>query len=159
MAICFTPIGIIRSPYPEPTGMPIQAVAAQGVAGQIELDPAYQAGLQDIEGFSHLILLYHLHLVRESSLMVTPFLDNRPHGIFATRSPKRPNPIGLSIVRLMRVEGGTLHIEDVNIVDGTPLLDLKPYVPTFDIREGASIGWFKQNIDRVYSIRAGQRSL
>jgi tRNA-Thr(GGU) m(6)t(6)A37 methyltransferase TsaA len=139
--------------------MPIQAVAAQGVAGQIELDPAYQAGLQDIEGFSHLILLYHLHLVRESSLMVTPFLDNRPHGIFATRSPKRPNPIGLSIVRLMRVEGGTLHIEDVNIVDGTPLLDLKPYVPTFDIREGASIGWFKQNIDRVYSIRAGQRSL
>jgi tRNA (adenine37-N6)-methyltransferase len=99
MDVCFTPIGVIRSPYAE------------------------------------------------------------PHGIFATRSPKRPNPIGLSIVRLMRVEGGTLHIEDVDIVDGTPLLDLKPYVPTFDIREGASIGWFKQNIDRVYSIRAGQRSL
>ena len=158
MDVCFTPIGVIRSPYTEPTGMPIQAIAAQGVAGQIELDPAYQAGLQDIEGFSHLILLYHLHLVREFSLMVTPFLDNQPHGIFATRSPKRPNPIGLSIVRLIRVEGETLHIEDVDIVDGTPLLDLKPYVPTFDIREGAAIGWFEQNIDRVYTVRAGQRS-
>lgn len=159
MDVCFTPIGIIRSPYPEPVGMPIQAVAAQGVAGQIELDPIYQAGLQDIEGFSHLILLYYLHLVQESSLLVTPFLDNQPHGIFATRSPKRPNPIGLSIVRLVRVEGNILHIEDVDIVDGTPLLDLKPYVPTFDIREGAAIGWFEQNADRVYSVRADQRFL
>src|SRR5262245_13587968 len=100
MDICFTPIGVIRSPYPEPLGMPIQTIAAKGVAGQIELDPAYQAGLQDIEGFSHLILLYHLHLIQESSLRVIPFLDDQPHGVFATRSPKRPNPIGLSIVRL-----------------------------------------------------------
>lgn len=109
--------------------MPIQAVAAQGVAGQIELDPTYQAGLHDIGGFSHLILLYYLHLVQASSLLVTPFMDNQPHGIFATRSPKRPNPIGLSVVRLVRVEANILHIEDVDVVDGTPLLDLKPYCP------------------------------
>jgi tRNA-Thr(GGU) m(6)t(6)A37 methyltransferase TsaA len=116
-------------------------------------------GLQDIEGFSHLILLYHLHLIQEPSLVVTPFLDDQPHGVFATCSPKRPNPIGLSIVRLVRVDGGTLHIEDVDMVDGTPLLDLKPYVPTFDIREAASIGWFGKNIDQVYEVRADQRFL
>jgi tRNA-Thr(GGU) m(6)t(6)A37 methyltransferase TsaA len=134
--------------------MPIQAVAAKGVTGQIELDPAYQLGLQDIEGFSHLILLYHLHLVQQPSLVVTPFLDVQPHGIFATRSPKRPNPIGLSIVRLVRVDGVTLHIEEIDVVDGTPLLDLKPYVPTFDVREAAKIGWFEKNIDQVYHVRA-----
>lgn len=157
--ICYTPIGVIRTPYQEPVGMPIQAVAAKGVAGQIELDPAYQAGLQDIGGFSHLILLYHLHLIQGPSLVVTPFLDQQAHGIFATRSPKRPNPIGLSIVRLVRVEGCVLQIEDIDMVDGTPLLDIKPYIPAFDKREPAEIGWFHQNIEQVYQVQADQRFL
>jgi tRNA-Thr(GGU) m(6)t(6)A37 methyltransferase TsaA len=155
--IYYTPIGIIRSPFKEPAGMPIQAVAAKGVAGVIELDPSYQAGLQDIDGFSHLTLLYHLHLIQSSSLTVTPFLDDQPHGVFATRSPKRPNPIGLSTVRLVRVEGWRLHIEDVDVVDGTPLLDIKPYVPAFDAREAVSIGWFEKNVDQVYHVKADQR--
>jgi tRNA-Thr(GGU) m(6)t(6)A37 methyltransferase TsaA len=137
--------------------MPIQAVAAQGTAGWIELDPAYRAGLQDIEGFEYLILLYHLHLIEGASLTVTPFLDSQPHGIFATRSPKRPNPIGVSIVRLVRVEALNLHIEDVDVVDGTPLLDIKPYVPDFDVRATGRIGWFAKNIGQVKHVRADDR--
>ena len=106
-AIPYTPIGVIRSPFTAPAGMPIQSVAAKGVAGVIELDPTYQDGLQDLEGFSHLFLLYHFHLARRSpSLVVTPFLDDQPHGVFATRYPQRPNPLGLSVVRLVRKDLG-----------------------------------------------------
>src|SRR5262245_56503265 len=123
--ISYTPIGIIRSPCRAPAGMTIQSVAATGVSGKIVLDPTYQEGLQDLEGFSHLLLLYHFHLVRRSPrLVVTPFLDDQPHGVFATRSPQRPNPIGLSVVRLVRIAGTQVYIpEDVDVVDGTPLLD------------------------------------
>lgn len=152
--IWYRPIGVIRSPFKEPVGMPIQSVAARSIAGSIELDPEYCAGLKDIAGFSHLILLYHLHLMKNPGLTVVPFLDDQPHGVFATRSPKRPNPIGLSIVRLVRIQETTLFIEDVDIVDGTPLLDIKPYVPNFDIRDDATIGWFAKNITRVQTIRA-----
>jgi tRNA (adenine37-N6)-methyltransferase len=152
--IAYHRIGVIRSPFKETAGMPIQAAAAIGITGKIQLDPAYGEGLQDIEGFSHLILLYHLHLVREAKLKVKPFLDDEPHGIFATRSPKRPNPIGLSIVRLMHVSGLRLDIEDVDIVDGTPLLDIKPWVPDFDMRENARIGWFAKNIAHMHEVRA-----
>jgi tRNA (adenine37-N6)-methyltransferase len=152
--ITYHPIGVIRSPFKETAGMPIQAAAATGIVGTIELDPVYGEGLQDIHEFSHLILLYHLHLVREAKLKVTPFLDDQPHGIFATRSPKRPNPIGLSIVRLTGVNGSTLDIEDVDIVDGTPLLDIKPWVPDFDMRTEARIGWFAKNIAHLREVRA-----
>jgi tRNA-Thr(GGU) m(6)t(6)A37 methyltransferase TsaA len=110
-----------------------------------------------VEGFSHLILVYHFHLAQSPSLTIKPLLDHEPRGIFATRSPRRPNPIGLSIVRLVRVEGGTLHIEDVDVADGTPLLDIKPYVPTFDVREEASIGWLAGNVQRVYGTRSDDR--
>jgi tRNA-Thr(GGU) m(6)t(6)A37 methyltransferase TsaA len=153
----YSPIGVIRSPFKEPAGMPIQSVAAKGVAGSIELAPEYQEGLLDLDGFSHLILIYHLHLVQGSSLVVTPFLDAQSHGVFATRSPKRPNPIGLSIVRLLKIEDGTLQIEDVDVVDGTPLLDIKPYVPLFDNREEVRIGWFAKNIEQVYQVQADHR--
>ncbi len=152
--ICFRPIGVIRSPFTDPVGMPIQAVAARGIAGSIELAPGCREGLKDIDGFSHLILLYHLHLMKNPGLTVVPFLGDQPHGVFATRSPKRPNPIGLSIVRLVRVQDTTLFIEDVDVVDGTPLLDIKPYVPNFDIRDDATIGWFAKNIANVQSVRA-----
>ena len=152
--ITYRPIGIIHSPFKETLGMPIQAAAAMGVAGSIALDPAYAEGLKDIEGFSHLILLYHLHLAREFKLTVHPYLDDLPHGIFATRAPRRPNPIGLSIVRLVGVNGAQLEIQDVDVVDGTPLLDIKPWVPEFDVREGARIGWIAGKIAAMRDVRS-----
>lgn len=155
--ISYTPIGYVHSPFQQTVGMPIQAVAARGVPGRIELAPEYHAGLQDIEEFEYLILLYHLHRIEGASLTVTPFLDHQPHGIFATRSPKRPNPIGLSVVRLVKVEGLILHIEDVDVLDGTPLIDIKPYVPDFDVRETKRIGWFAKNVSEVNHVRADDR--
>ncbi len=151
--VLYRPIGVIRTPFTDVDGMPIQAVAALGVAGRIELDPAFAEGVADLDGFSHLVLLYHLHAMRSSRLTVTPFLDDRPHGIFATRSPARPNPIGLSTVRLVAVSGTELTIEDVDMLDGTPLLDIKPYVPAFDDRADARIGWFSGRVDDLGKVR------
>jgi tRNA-Thr(GGU) m(6)t(6)A37 methyltransferase TsaA len=147
--ITYTPIGIIRSPFTEPEGTPIQPPAAKGVKGTVELSEEYTAGLEDLEGFSHIILLYAFHLVKKPKLRVRPFLDDHTHGVFSTRAPNRPNPIGISVVKLVRVEKNVLHVEDLDIVDGTPLLDIKPYVPGFDDREASGIGWLQKNIDRL----------
>lgn len=155
--VTYQPIGIIRSPYVDPVGMPIQAVAARGVAGTIELAPELARGLKDIEGFSHLILIYHLHQSKGMALEVIPFMDREPHGIFSTRSPRRPNPIGLSSVRLIGIEKKRLLIEDVDILDGTPLLDIKPYVPALDDRQTDRIGWFAGRVDHVHEILADDR--
>jgi tRNA-Thr(GGU) m(6)t(6)A37 methyltransferase TsaA len=155
--ISYTPIGIVRSPFAALAGMPIQTVAAHGVAATIELEPSYAAGLRDIDDFSHLLVISHLHLMQGYALEVTPFMDTQTHGVFATRSPRRPNPIGLSIVRLMRVEGATLHIEEVDLVDGTPVLDIKPYVPQLDDRATDRTGWFAANVHKVHEVRADDR--
>lgn len=155
--VTFTPIGVIRTPFAEPAGMPVQAVAATGIAGTIELDPAFVEGLADLDGFSHLHLLYHLHLMTSARMTVVPFMDTVPHGLFATRSPARPNPIGLSTVRLVGIEGTTIHIEDVDILDGTPLLDMKPYVPQLDDRAEPRIGWYAGRVERVAEVRADER--
>lgn len=155
--VTYTPIGVVRSPFREPADMPIQSVAASGIAGSIELLPAYAAGLKDIEGFSHLILIVHFHRSSGYRLEVTPFLDDAPHGVFATRSPRRPNSIGLSLVRLVGVAGTTLAIEDVDVVDGTPLLDIKPYVPRFDTREAVRTGWLANTRYQVEQVRADTR--
>ena len=155
--VTYRPIGVIHTPFTDVDGMPIQATAAIGIRGTIHLDPAFTAGLLDLDGFSHLVLLYHLHAVHHARLTVTPFLDVRPHGIFATRSPARPNPIGMSAVRLMGVRGSTIEIQDVDILDGTPLLDIKPYVPAFDDREGARVGWFTGRLERLAEARADRR--
>jgi tRNA-Thr(GGU) m(6)t(6)A37 methyltransferase TsaA len=144
MRIAYEPIGIIRSPFTDLAGMPIQPSQAVGVPGSIELLPELEGGLKDLDGFSHLILIYHLHKAEGFALEVIPFLDTVPRGLFATRAPKRPNPIGLSIVRLTGIEGTTLLIEDVDILDSTPLLDIKPYVPAFDHRPGARSGWLEK---------------
>jgi tRNA-Thr(GGU) m(6)t(6)A37 methyltransferase TsaA len=123
--------------------MPIQPVSDASRSGTIEIFAPYVEGLKDLDGFSHVILLYHLHEAKRSVLTVTPFLDSVPRGIFATRAPTRPNPIGLSIVTLHGIEGSTMHVGDLDMLDGTPLLDLKPYVPQFDHRSGARIGWLE----------------
>jgi tRNA-Thr(GGU) m(6)t(6)A37 methyltransferase TsaA len=142
-------IGIIHSQYKEPRGVPIQSAVAKGTKGTVEVFRRYAEGLKDIEGFSHIMLIYHFHLVKKSSLKVRPYLDNKVHGVFSTRAPDRPNPIGISVVRLISVEKTLLHIQDVDIVDGTPLLDIKPYVPAFDVRKVKKIGWIEQNIDKL----------
>jgi tRNA-Thr(GGU) m(6)t(6)A37 methyltransferase TsaA len=132
--ISFRPIGIIHSPFTNPAGMPIQPTGAEGVPGRVVIDPACRDGLKDLDGFSHIHLLYAFHLADGFTLHVKPFLDNRLRGVFSTRAPRRPNAIGLSVVRLVRIEENILHIEDVDVIDGTPLLDIKPYVPAFDVR-------------------------
>jgi tRNA-Thr(GGU) m(6)t(6)A37 methyltransferase TsaA len=157
MVITYQPIGVIRSPFTSVTGMPIQPPGAVGIEGTAVVNPEFLEGLRDLDGFSHLILLYHFHQVTESQLVVTPFLDQQPRGVFATRAPKRPNPIGLSVVRLMRVEGNTLHIQDVDILDGTPLLDIKPYVPEFDGQPAARAGWFERAKGQVQDKRSDDR--
>jgi tRNA-Thr(GGU) m(6)t(6)A37 methyltransferase TsaA len=153
----YQPIGFIRSPYQDIEGMPIQPPRSMGVKGTIEILEAYRRGLKDLEGFSHLILLYHFHQVEASLLVVTPFLDSKSHGVFATRAPCRPNPIGLSIVELIRIENGTLHIADVDILDETPLLDIKPYVPDFDQPRDVRSGWISACRSEIPGKRSDRR--
>ena len=155
--VLYRPIGIIHTPFKEVENMPIQPSGAAGIHGTVELFPEFAEGLKDLDGFSHLILLYHFHESRGHKLIVTPFLDSEPRGVFATRAPKRPNPIGLSIVRLIRIQGATLDIENVDILDGTPLLDIKPYVPEFDHQEDCRIGWLEQVRRMVKAKRSDDR--
>ncbi|MCD6493614.1 MAG: tRNA (N6-threonylcarbamoyladenosine(37)-N6)-methyltransferase TrmO [Archaeoglobaceae archaeon] len=159
MEIVYHPIGIIHSPFKDPKGMPIQPTAAKGVKGEVEIFDEYIEGLKDLDGFSHIILIYHLHLSKGYSLIVKPFLDNEFRGVFATRAPRRPNPIGLSVVRLNGIKGNRLYIEDVDIVDGTPLLDIKPYIPQFDLRKVEKIGWVAKNIHKLQNLKADDRFL
>ncbi len=142
MDIVYTPIGYFRTPHVDVKGMPIQPVGADGIFGSIVVEEQFVPGLEDLDGFSHVIVLYHLHEIRGYDLTVTPFLDTHPHGIFATRSPKRPNPIGISVMRLHNVQGNTVNLECVDVLDGTPVIDIKPYVPRFDVWEAERVGWF-----------------
>ncbi len=151
--VTYRPIGVIRSPFSAPEGTPIQPAGAKGVVGRVELLPEYRDGLKDLSGFSHIILIYHFHLSGRSSLLVRPYLDDEAHGVFATRAPSRPNPIGISVVRLVGVDGNVVRIEDIDIVDGTPLLDIKPYVPEFDIRHAARIGWLGGSVHKLPTAR------
>lgn len=157
MTIEYTPIGTIHSPFAEPTDMPIQPTGALGVQGTIEMLEAFREGLKDLDGFSHLILLYHFHHSRGFSLRPIPFLDREPRGLFATRAPKRPNAIGLSVVGLDKIEGSLLYITNVDILDGTPLLDIKPYVPAFDTPKDVRTGWFEKVASAVASHRSDER--
>ncbi len=143
------PIGIIHSEHREPGQTPIQPVCAEGSPGRVEVFAKFAEGLDDVEGFSHLHLIYWLHRAADivksiagpSPLKVVPFLDDVPRGIFATRTPVRPNPLGLRIVRLVERHGADLLVEDLDVLDGTPLLDIKPYVEGFDLRVGTRGGW------------------
>jgi len=149
--IKYKPIGVIHSPFKEPKGTPIQPAGGKGIDGTVEVFSEYAEGLKDVEGFSHIILIYHFHLSKGVPLRVKPYMDNEAHGVFAMRGPSRPNPIGISVVRLVRIEENILHIQDIDIVDGTPLLDIKPYVPEFDISEAEKIGWLEKKVHKLSS--------
>jgi tRNA (adenine37-N6)-methyltransferase len=151
--IRYSPIGVIRTPFRSPEGTPIQPAAARGIVGRVEMIPVVVDGLKDLAGFSHIILIYHFHEAKPASLLPIPFLDSMERGMFATRSPARPNAIGISVVRLLGIEGNLLYLENVDIVDGTPLLDIKPYVPQFDGADDVKIGWVKDNIAKLGQIR------
>jgi tRNA-Thr(GGU) m(6)t(6)A37 methyltransferase TsaA len=157
MKIEYQPIGIIHSPFTELSGMPIQPVGAVGVKGSIEIFADYEDGLKDIEGFSHIILLYHFNKSRGFNLHVVPFLDSKPRGVFATRAPKRPNPIGLSVLKLQKVKDNILHVDNIDILDGTPLLDIKPYVPKFDRQTSVRSGWLEKAGKEVLERKSDER--
>jgi tRNA-Thr(GGU) m(6)t(6)A37 methyltransferase TsaA len=137
--------------------MPIQPSGADKVQGRIELWSELTPGLKDLDGFSHIILLYHFHQVQGEELVVIPFMDLEARGLFATRAPKRPNPIGLSIVKLIGIADSTLYIENVDILDGTPLLDIKPYVPAFDHYSVERVGWLGKTREDVRNKRSDNR--
>lgn len=148
-SIKYRTIGLIRTPFKEKQGVPIQSCYSS-VEGWIELLPQYGEGLSDLDGFSHLILLYHFHKVKKVQLKVIPFLDKKKRGIFSTRAPIRPNPIGISIVELLSIDlnNYTLKIRGVDIIDSTPLLDIKPYIPFFDQRD-AKTGWITPELRKA----------
>lgn len=153
----FDYIGVIHTPFTEIADMPIQPGGAKSVSGTLVIDPDFEEGLADLDGFSHIYVIYHLHKARPYHLTVTPFLDTSPHGLFATRAPNRPNPIGLSIVRLAAVNGNVLTIENVDMLDGTPVLDIKPYVSFFDSQEDIKVGWLTGKAGRAGTIRTDNR--
>ena len=155
--IQYRPIGILHTPFKDIAGMPIQPAGAAGVRGTAVIDPEFAPGLQDLAGFSHMIVLYHFHRAPAPRLLVTPFMDTEPRGIFATRAPARPNPIGLSVVRLLERDGNVLHLENVDMLDGTPILDLKPYIPTFDGGAADHVGWLERVQTNVYTHQADRR--
>lgn len=157
MKITYQPIGVIHSPFTQIEGMPIQPAGGRGIQGKVEIFPEFQAGLSDLGGFSHIILLYHLHRARGYRLTVTPFLDDRSRGVFATRAPKRPNPIGLSVVRLVKREENILYIENVDVLDGTPLLDIKPHIPDFEPDADIRVGWLEDTKGEVQDKRSDGR--
>ena len=145
----YQPIGVIHTPYKIPEGTPIQPPVSGGAAARVEVFGEYAAGLTDLEGFSNIYLIYHFHLARKFSLKVRPYLDGESHGLFATRAPARPNAIGLSVVELIGMEKNILHVKNIDVIDGTPLLDIKPYVPAFDIRQAHKIGWLEKKIKNL----------
>ena len=143
MNIILTPIGLIHTPFNTPSETPIQSVRSQA-QGWIEVYPDFVDGLRDIDAFSHLFLIYHLHRAAPAQLLVEPFLDDKEHGVFATRHPFRPNHIGISVVQLTAREENRLTVMGVDMLDLTPLLDIKPYVPDFDHRDNVRSGWYEQ---------------
>jgi tRNA-Thr(GGU) m(6)t(6)A37 methyltransferase TsaA len=155
--IKYKPIGVIHTPFKDTTDVPIQPIGGKGISGSVELKPEFIPCTKDLDGFSHIFLIYHLHLSSGFKAQVIPFLDDTLRGVFATRAPRRPNPIGISLVRLKKIEKAKLFIEDLDIVDNTPLLDIKPYAPIMDAHETTRIGWLEDKIDKFYEMRANER--
>jgi len=148
MSIHISPIGIIETPFDDLKGMPIQPSGAADVEGTLVINKEYEQGLNDIEGFSHVILLYHFNKSKGFDLMVTPFLDTEERGLFSTRAPRRPNPIGLSIVELIGRKGNKVFVRGIDVLNNTPLIDIKPYIPQFDAVTSPQVGWFEKALKK-----------
>jgi len=153
----FKSIGVIHTPYKERAGMPIQPPGAEGALGRVEVFPEFSEALKDIDGFSHIILIFCFHKSEGYKLQVSPFLEDEIHGLFAVRAPKRPNPIGLSVVKLQKCEGNILYIDNPDMLDGTPLLDIKPYIPDFDAYPDAVSGWQEKHRGKVRKHKSDNR--
>ncbi len=145
----FVPIGTIHTPFKDAAGTPIQGALSNDAEGEIVVAPAYRQGLSDLEGFSHIVLIYAFHRINGFKLKMKPYLDTEERGIFATRSPCRPNPIGLTVVRLIEINSCRLKVEGVDMLDETPLLDIKPNIPAFDHRAPDRCGWFEPHLERI----------
>lgn len=142
--VCIEIIGTVHSPFEKSEGTPIQPTAAKDAKGTIEIKPQFKEGLSDLEGFSHIVVLFGFHLSNDYRLKLKPYLDDTPRGLFSTRAPKRPSQIGLSIVRLDKIEGAVLHITGLDMLDGTPVLDIKPYIPSLNPSEPVKLGWLEK---------------
>lgn len=157
MKIIFDQIGTIFTPFKTREGMPIQSNGAKGIKGKIVLNKELSIGLNDLIGFSHIILIYYFHKSESFELEIKPFLDNKKRGVFSTRAPKRPNSIGISVVKLLEIENNTLYIENIDILNGTPLLDIKPYVAEFDNHKVENNGWIENKIKKLNTIKSDNR--
>jgi len=152
--ICFKPIGIIHSPYRRPEDAPRRPRSFPAAKATVKVFTRYRAGMRDLQGFSHVLLVYHLHLSHRGNLVCRPFLDpKRRRGVFATRSPRRPNPIGISVVRLLKVRRDGLEVSHVDMVDGSPLLDIKPYIPETGPHERVKLGWLEKDLQKLEADR------
>lgn len=151
--IIFRPVGLVHTSFKQAEGTPIQPILKSGYLGRVEVFHEYAEGLKDLEGFSHIILICYLHKSKQTSLLVKPYMDDEVHGVFATRGPARPNPIGISVVELLGVNGNELLIDGSDILDGTPLLDIKPYVAAFDHHEPIRIGWLENRLHKLKDSR------
>jgi len=157
MKITFEEIGTVFTPFKSREGMPIQSKGAEGIKGKIELNKDLSTGLNDLNGFSHIILIYYFHKSKGFELETKPFLDNEKKGVFSTRAPKRPNSIGISVVRLLEIKGNSLYIENVDMLNETPLLDIKPYIPEFDNHKVEKTGWIKNKTEKLNTIKSDNR--
>lgn len=157
MKITYEPIGIVHTPFLKTEGMPIQSAGATGIKGTIEIKKEFAGGLKDLDGFSHIILIYSFHKSEGFDLKVRPFLSKKKHGVFSTRAPKRPNAIGISVVKLLRIKKNIVEIENADILDGTPLLDIKPFIPEFDIHKAEKSGWLEGKQFNIKKIKSDKR--
>jgi len=157
MKVEYRPIGVIHTPFKSREGMPIQPAGADGVRGTVEVFAEFAEGVSDLSGFSQILLLYHFHKSTGYQLLVIPFMDSHPRGVFSTRAPKRPNPIGISVVKLVKVDGSRLQVENVDMMDQTPLLDIKPYAPEFDHYPVERSGWLDKARGQVGEKKSDNR--
>lgn len=144
--IKLNPIGVVHSPFKEPSGVPKDSTDGMNYQGTVEIFPQYKDGLKDLDGFSHIIILFYFHKSEYYHLISKPYLDDHPRGVFATRSPHRPNLIGLSVVKLLRIDENIIYVRGIDMIEGTPVLDIKPYIPEFESNEGIIIGWLEGKI-------------
>ncbi len=154
--IIYHPIGVVHSPHHERGKTPIQPIYADGFRGYLEIFPEFAEGLQDLELFSHIFVIFHFHQARAFKLKLTPFFHTTERGIFTTRAPERPNPIGLSLVRIEKVEENRVYVNDLDMLDGTPILDIKPFTKGLDMRTESRDGWIGR-IDPQVARRLGRR--